>query len=332
MTWKQIPLRYKPFMIMTVSSSLPFWFDELSEGVLLVQAGRVVACNAAAGEMLGIAAAAAVGVPLIGVLRDHRLEGAYTSGEPVEVEMRGRVLRAAPVAGGLSLRDLTGERRAQDNARELLAVLSHELRTPVSIIRSTFEALAGDIPDKLRVKFLARAQTEGDRLVRLLEDLTVDVKPPQYRRVLLPEVAGRAVNLVQRRYAEHGVKLSVDISPLTVWADEDKLLQVLINLLENAAVHGPDNAAVTLSAEADYDTAMARICVRDEGVPLGRDTVERLFEPHARGRSVKAKGTGLGLYIVRNIAAAWGGAAWGKPLAAGNEFGVTVPLKPSIVR
>ena len=79
----------------------------------------------------------AVGLPLIAVLRDHRLEGAFLSGHAVELETRGRVLRASSAPGGMILQDLTEMRRAQENARELLAVLSHELRTPATTIRST---------------------------------------------------------------------------------------------------------------------------------------------------------------------------------------------------
>ena len=99
----------------------------------------------------------------------------------------------------------------------------------------------------------------------------------------------------------------------------------MINLLENAAVHGPDGRTIFLKAEVQG--AWVRVSVRDEGEPLPERAIDRLFEPHSRGRGVKAKGTGLGLYIVRSIAGRWGGEAWGRPLEDGNEFGFTVPLR-----
>ena len=110
-----------------------------------------------------------------------------------------------------------------------------------------------------------------------------------------------------------------------VVAEAGKVRQVLINLLENAAVHGPDEHTVFLRAE--MQSAWVRVSVRDEGEPLPKGAIDRLFEPHSRGRGVKAKGTGLGLYIVRSIAGRWGGEAWGRPLDEGNEFGFTVPLR-----
>jgi len=304
--------------------------DALSEGVILVEEGRVSYLNEAAATFLEVNAAHSDNLPLIAVLRDHRLERAYVQGVSLECETRGRILRASPIPGGLSLFDLTERKRAEETARELLAVLSHELRTPVSTIRSTLEALrSDDLPDKLRTRFLSRAEAESERLVRLLGDLTVEVKPPQYRSVFVPDVVERALGLVNRTLSLHGVCLKQDVEPLTVWADEDKLLQVLINLLENAAVHGPDHKAVQLKAYPTSEAeGFANICVQDEGNPLAPETIMHLFEPHTRGQSVKAKGTGLGLYIVKSIAERWGGEAWGRGLEHGNEFGISVRLAP----
>ena len=300
----------------------------LSEGVLLVQAGRVRWLNPAACRFLEVEAAHMVGLPLIAVLRDHRLERVYLEGVQTEIETRGRILLARPIPGGLSLTDVSELRRTQESARELLAVLSHELRTPATTIRATLEALRFEMPEAQRERFLERAEGEADRLIRLLEDLTVDVKPPQLRRLSLCESVSRARALLQTTLQTHDVTLKLDVPPLTVWADADKLLQVLINLLENAAIHGPDHATVLLEAAPDPDDPQyARVVVRDQGAPLPLETVERLFEPHARGASVKARGTGLGLYIVRSVAQRWGGQAWGRPLDSGNEFGFSVLLK-----
>ena len=89
-------------------------------------------------------------------------------------------------------------------------------------------------------------------------------------------------------FAEHRVRLECDVPAFTVLADADKLLQVLINLLENAAVHGPDEHTVFLKAE--LQGAWVRVSVQDEGEPLPEGAIDRLFEPHSRGRGVKANG------------------------------------------
>ncbi len=208
----------------------------------------------------------------------------------------------------------------------------------MTTIRSALEALAYELPPAQREHFLGRAKAETERLVRLLADLTVDVKPPRLRRIALREVGDRAVMLLQDTFAEHRVLATAALPELTVLADSDKLLQILINLLENAAIHGPDDKTVRLfarkrgakerGAKESKTAAFIEIVVQDEGKPLAPETIDSLFEPHSRGATAKAKGTGLGLYIVRSIAERWGGRAWGKALITGNEFGVTVPLAP----
>lgn len=300
-------------------------FDALDEGIIVVQAGRVVRLNPAAARFLEVEVGQAVGLPLIAVLRDHRLEAVFLQRQETELETRGRVLRASAAGPCLILHDLTETRRAQENARELLAVLSHELRTPATTIRATLEALRYPLEEAQRERFLGRAEAETERLVRLLNDLTVDVRPPKLRSLALRDVLARSLAIVQDAFFEHKVRLECDVPVLTVLADEDKLLQVFINLLENAAIHGPDEKTIHLRAEAVG--GWVRVSVQDEGAPLPIAAVEQLFEPHSRGRGVKAKGTGLGLYIVRSIAQRWGGEAWGKPLEAGNEFGFSVPLR-----
>ena len=314
---------------MSVENSPGLWFDDLVEGVILVEEGRVTALNRVALELLDVDQDAAIGVPLIAVLRDHRLEKAYTEQQTVEVETRGRIISAKPISNGLSLSDVTGVRASVKNAQELLAVLSHELRTPITSVRAILETLRLEIDDDMRMRFLGRASEECERLVRLIEDLTVDVKPPRERRLKLEDVLGRARTIVEPTLEQHGVSLELMISDLTVWADSDKLLQAVINLIENAAIHGPDFASIKVWADIDPENqGFARVFVRDTGNPLDPSRFEELFKLHARGPSAKARGTGLGLYIVRSITEAWGGKVWIEidKQGGGNTFAVTVPL------
>ncbi len=308
------------------------WWDRLAEGVVLVEGGRVAGLNAAAAKLLGTDPERAVGLPAIAVLRDHRLERLLDRGGREELTLRTRRVEAEAIEGGLALRDVSEARRAQESARELLAVLSHELRTPVTTIRSTLEALGyDDLDEGYRARLLGRAADEAERLVRLLDDLTVDVAPPRERSVALRPLLERAQGLLAERFAEHRVRLRVDVPELAVWADPDKVLQVLLNLLENAAVHGPDDATVELSAQAGDDGVVLR--VRDRGEPLPAELRASLFEPHSRGPTPRARGAGLGLYIVRSIAERAGGRAWadswrdGTGRVQGNEFGVLLPAR-----
>lgn len=305
------------------------WFDALAEGVLLHDGSSVTGLNASAASLLDVERTRAIGRPLISVLRDHRLEGlARAPGSHVELELRGRPVAARSLLGALILHDVSEARASERSAKELIAVLSHELRTPAAAVTAVLDALATDLPEERRAYFVGRARDEARRLERLLADLTVDSRPPRERTVELAGVLERAAGLTSLARRARGIELRIADTDLAVWADEDKLLQALINLLENAAVHGPPDA--TVEVEVRREGPVARVEVLDEGVAYPAERYERLFEPRAQG-GPKAKGTGLGLYIVRSVATDWGGEAWGGPrlgAKTGNSFGISVPLAP----
>jgi signal transduction histidine kinase len=300
------------------------WADELSEGVLLVVDGKVGWLNLPAAELLGVDGERALGAPLMAVVRDHRLERVALGGPAADVTIGGRTLSARPVPGGLALRDVSEVRRSREEARSLLAVLSHELRTPATTIRAALEALRFDLGEEEKSRFLAHAEAECARLVRLIEDLTVESAPPRERRLELAAVLARAAGILAPLLEERGVRLRLELPNLLVSADEDKLLQVILNLVENAVIHGPRRADVTVSAAEEAADEVA-VAVCDRGTPLAPGLFEALFQPHSRGGRGSGKGSGLGLYIVRSIVERWGGRVWGRARGRGNEFGFTVP-------
>jgi signal transduction histidine kinase len=303
------------------------WADVLAEGIVWVEHGRITALNAAACRFLHTEAARAIGLPPISVVRDHRIESALADGVAFDLHTRGLRLEVLPFEGGFALRDTTEARRAAENARALLAVLSHELRTPVTTVLASLEALQFDLPEAQRTRYLTRALEEAGRLVRLLEDLTVDVAPPRARSVRLVEAAERVAALLDELLRERGVRLTTELPVhATAWVDPDKFVQALLNLVENAAIHGPADAEVTLAARQDPQrSGWWRLEVLDRGAPVEPAAMEAWFAPNARGASATVRGTGLGLYIVRSIATRWGGEAWARRWERGNAFGISVP-------
>lgn len=307
--------------------------DGLAEGVVLVDEGKVSFVNTAASEILGVDPSWAAGRSLIAVLRDHRLERVWHGREQAELTVQGRLILAVPINGGIALRDSSEAHGARADSRELLAVLSHELRTPMTTVRATLDALHyEDLSSDERRRLLARAVDEADRVVRLLGDLTADVNPQRERSVRMVDMVERAASVLAHTLEERGITVAQAGSPLTVWADPDKVLQVLINLIENAATYGPERSEVQVVCASQEEWGL--VMVRDHGDPLPGERFQKLFEPFKRADSAYRPGRGLGLYVVRSIAERWGGRAWGRTwrlkedqgFVEGNEFGVAIPL------
>ena len=115
------------------------------------------------------------------------------------------------------------------------------------------------------------------------------------------------------------VTVMVDAADLVIHCDPDKLVQVLLNLLENALRHGPNPGEVRL--QASLERPFVRVVVHDAGLEL--PTYNHIFEAHRRGPD--SNGSGMGLYVVRSIVTAWNGQTWGRYTGKGNEFGFSVP-------
>lgn len=295
--------------------------DVLSEAVLALEGGRVVGMNRACAELLQVDRDRAVGRTAIEVLRHHRLEQIALRGGEIELELSGRLIRARGVSGALVMEDVTHQRQRERELKEVMSVLSHEFRTPVAAIKSLLEAMQLTMPEAQRQRFIEIATVEVERLVRLTEDLTVGFRPHSERTFALGEAFERILRLLGSELVRREVKLRVTGEHVLVKCDPDKLVQVMLNLLENAVRHGPNPGTVRL--EVSRTDALVTVRVHDDGELL--TDYEALFEAHQRGPG--SSGSGMGLYIVRSIVQAWGGRVWGQYNAQthGNEFGFTVP-------
>jgi signal transduction histidine kinase len=195
--------------------------------------------------------------------------------------------------------------------RRFLSEMSHELRTPITICRGSVEVFDPEpSPDEV-AETRELLLSELDRLSRLVEDMTTLARAenPGFVRPeevdverFLAEVTSTAKVLLNGR-------LQLERTPSNesvVRADPQRLKQALLNLLQNAALHGPAAGPVVLGLDREEDAW--RFEVRDGGADLSADERRRMFEPFARGRT-SAPGSGLGLAIVRGIAEAHGGSA-----------------------
>lgn len=307
--------------------------DALPQAVLLFRptdtaprTATVTWVNAAAARLWGVAPERAAGRPLLEVVRRHTLEALAERGGELELEASGRTLRCTAVRpgedgeGALIVEDVTELRRREAELREATAVLSHEFRTPVAGLKGVLEALEYDMPPELARNFVRQGLQEVERLARLVEDLAVGFRPTRARTLPLADAFARAERLLAPELSARGARLTFGESHL-VRADPDKLLQVLLNLIENALRYGPpENPIEVQTARRD---SWVEVAVLDHGPPL--EDTEALFRAHTRGRHATGQGSGMGLYIVRSIVHGWGGQAWVERRGGHNAFCFTLP-------
>lgn len=229
--------------------------------------------------------------------------------------------RAAETRLAASNREL---RTVADRTEEFLAIIAHELQSPVATITGAADILL-DYWDRLeeveRVDTLRRIGAGGERIRRLLDDLltasrldagTFTVAPVP---VSLRDVLDRTVHELEDQ-AVHVE--AAGVGELTVLADPVRLVQILTNLLTNAQKYGVPPFRI----DARANNGMVELRVRDSGRGPEPELQQQLFEKFAKTSTSKVRGTGLGLYIVRELARRHGGDAWYEP---GPAFVVSLP-------
>lgn len=236
------------------------------------------------------------------------------------------------------VRDITERRRVAEMKDAFVSTVSHELRTPLTSIAGSLGLLAGgaagELPDKA-ARLIGIAHSNSQRLVRLINDI-LDVEKLESGKLVmsmspldLRDIASRAIEGV-RGYADQlGVTLSLaggDAAP--VRGDADRLIQVVTNLLSNAAKFSPSGGEVTVTVNPE--TRVARLSVADRGPGIPEEFRSRIFSKFAQADSTDTRakgGTGLGLAIAREIAERHGGRLWFESAEGdGATFHLDLPL------
>lgn len=229
------------------------------------------------------------------------------------------------------------ERALEDSRRELVAWISHDLRTPLAGLRAMSEALEdGMAPDPQR--YLQRIRTEVDRLNSMVGDLfelsrihagTLTLSPA---RTSTDELFGDALAAAGPLAREHGIRLVTDsVEGIPVEVDEKEMTRVLGNLLLNAIRSTPADGTVAIAAQrgAEGDTVMLSVTDSCGGIP--EHDLPRVFTTGWRGNDARTppSGAGLGLAIVRGIVEAHEGRAEVRNVSGGCSFDVTLPAARS---
>jgi PAS domain S-box-containing protein len=221
--------------------------------------------------------------------------------------------------------------RDRDN---LLAVVSHDLRGPVSTIQLTAELLArtgGAHPELRRpLEMILRSSAQMKQLIDdLLQAATIEAgrfavlaEPHEVAPIVVP-----ALELLEARAAERSIRLERELADAlpAINADERRIVQVLSNLIDNAIKFTREGGLVRLCVTAD--AGEVRFAVSDDGPGIPSDELPHLFERYWKGESMSERGTGLGLYIAKGIVEAHGGRIWvtSQP-GLGSTFTFAIPI------
>jgi PAS domain S-box-containing protein len=236
----------------------------------------------------------------------------------------------------------TTERRALDRMKdEFISTVSHELRTPLTSLRAALGLVTGGSldsrPQKLR-QMLDIAAGNTDRLVRLVNDILELERIGSGKAELhctmcsADDLFRRAAVLQQSDALKAQIRITFNSHGVNVWADPDRILQTLTNLISNAIKFSPAGTEIHLRSRRG-DANEAVIQVRDQGRGIPEDKLESIFERFHQVDASDSRtmgGTGLGLAICRSIVAQHGGRIWAtSTLGKGSTFHFTLPTRPA---
>jgi two-component system, OmpR family, sensor histidine kinase VicK len=248
---------------------------------------------------------------------------------------------AKPLGVVVAFTDTT-ERQALDRMKdEFISTVSHELRTPLTSLRGALGLVAGGAlanrPEKTK-QMLEIAISNADRLVRLVNDI-LDLERVSSGKAELhmtlcsaEDLLRRAVGVQQARVPKPNIRIFFAANGVNVWADPERILQTLNNLISNAIKFSPEGSEIHLTAR-NLDEGEALIEVHDQGSGIPTDKLEHIFDRFQQGDASDSRamgGTGLGLAICRSIVSQHGGRIWATSLPEqGTTFHFTLPTKPS---
>ena len=339
-------------------------FDELPDGVLVLDVAlRIVEANAAAAELVRSSPDALVGKGIVDALDPRGRDGnpVLTDGWPASAALRsvtgmpeqevavrcsdggdvgvlvtGTYRRDADgvlLGAVLCVREASRRRHQQAAGIEIVSTVSHELRSPLTAVKGYTSLLLNRwdrLPDDQKKMMLEQVNHDADRVTRLITEL-LDISRLESGRLVLrrqmidlPKLAATVIEKVHLEYPELEADLTFPETMPAVYADPDKIEQVLTNLIENACKYATPKGLHVAATLTERDAAVA---VTDAGEGIPSADLPRVFEKFFRRAEGKPTGSGLGLWISRGLVEAHGGrlTATSNP-GTGTTFRFTLPL------
>jgi two-component system, OmpR family, sensor histidine kinase VicK len=310
----------------------------MTDGVIATdRKGRVILINDPAVEMLNVSRETVLSQPIVSLLgldEEYTFEDLSNEQDSIILDYSTKekpyILRAnfsiiqkeTGFVNGLItvLHDITEQEKIDLERREFVANVSHELRTPLTTMRSYLEALAEGAwqDEEIAPQFLNVTQTETERMIRLVNDLLqlskMDSKDYRFNkdwvdfilffhRIIDRFEMTKNLNVTFERYLPD--------EAMFVEIDQDKITQVLDNIISNALKYSPEGGTITFHVKEN--NGFIEISVSDQGLGIPKENLEKIFERFYRvdkARSRQMGGTGLGLAIAKEMISAHGGDVW----------------------
>ena len=335
----------------------------MSDGVIATdRRGRIVIMNTAALDILNLKSEKVIGIPLLEILpleervtfrelletQQERLIHLEEDGEDSIIQCEFSVIqRESGFISGLVcvLTDVTEQQKIERERRNFVSNVSHELRTPLTSIKSYTEALVDGAWENKEIApgFLKVIETETDRMMRMITDLLNLSRMDQNRFGLEKEFINMnelVVHIVNRfemvlqsePYRDKNYRILTDITQRDLWVelDQDKITQVLDNIINNAIKYSPDGGRIIVRLMETHTDII--VSVSDEGLGIARKDIPHLFDRFYRvdkARSRAMGGSGLGLAIAQEVVQLHGGKIWVNSIEnKGSTFFVSLPYIP----
>ncbi|MBX7255503.1 MAG: cell wall metabolism sensor histidine kinase WalK [Candidatus Hydrogenedentes bacterium] len=330
----------------------------IGEGVVVTDThDRVLLMNTVAQDLLGYSRREPVGENLLLVLHDTRFREMWRETASSGIDFTKEELRIESVPPRILwatrsripellqgedcfvtiFQDVTKQREIDQMKTDFVSAVSHELRTPMTSIKGFVSTLLHkpDIEPERRERFLSIIAEESERLMKLIEDLlemasiesgraSVRLAPVEVSRVV-ETVASALLPVIEGKHLTFVRDIPRDLSPIV--ADASKLHTIIFNLVENATKFTPPGGTISISARAD--DVNLELTVKDSGIGIARENLDRLFERfyQVQHGSDKSPGTGLGLYLVKEMVTLHkGSVSVDSELGGGAVFRVVLPL------
>lgn len=242
------------------------------------------------------------------------------------------------------LTDITEQEKVEQERRNFVSNVSHELRTPLTSVKSYTESLQDGAwkEETIAPQFLQVISTETERMIRMITDLLNLSRMDQGKLQLEQEYVSMNdlfshildrfdMVLQSEAYRDKNYKIQRDLTQRTLWVDidQDKITQVIDNIMNNALKYSPDGGTITCRLMETHNSVV--LSVTDEGMGIPRKDLQHIFERFYRVDKARARsmgGTGLGLAISREVLMLHGGRIWATSVEnKGSTFFVSLPYE-----